>query len=119
MLKCFYRLHANPEYEDALRYSVGFEGYMNNMTGISENISLGNLSYATYSNDSKCEFTQQYYPAYVKGKYVRNNCDLTKNIVITGPNASGKTTILKTTALNIIFTQQFGVGFYKSCVLKP
>jgi energy-coupling factor transporter ATP-binding protein EcfA2 len=119
MLKCFYRLHANPEYEDALRYSVGFEGYMNNMTGISENISLGNLSYATYSNDSKCEFTQQYYPAYVKGKYVRNNCDLSKNIVITGPNASGKTTILKTTALNIIFTQQFGVGFYKSCILKP
>ena len=119
MLKCFYRLHSNKEYEDALRYSVGFEGYMNNMTGISENILLGNLSYATFSSDKKCEFTQQYYPAYVNGKFVRNDCDLGKNIVITGPNASGKTTILKTTAINIIFTQQFGVGFYKSCVLTP
>jgi DNA mismatch repair ATPase MutS len=45
--------------------------------------------------------------------------DLSANIIITGPNASGKTTQLKTTAINIILTQQFGVGFYTSCQLVP
>jgi DNA mismatch repair ATPase MutS len=45
--------------------------------------------------------------------------DLSKNIVITGPNAAGKTTYLKTTMLNVIFTQQFGCGFYSACSIKP
>jgi energy-coupling factor transporter ATP-binding protein EcfA2 len=120
MLKCFYRLHSNLEYDDALRYSIGFEGYINNMTGISNNITSGNLSFAVFNSEgSNCKFTQQYYPAYLGEKYVKNNCDFTKNIIITGPNASGKTTILKTTTLNIIFTQQFGVGFYRACSLTP
>lgn len=51
--------------------------------------------------------------------YVRNNCDLSKNLIITGPNASGKTTYLKTTVINVIFTQQTGFGFYSSCILNP
>ena len=39
--------------------------------------------------------------------------------MITGPNASGKTTYLKTTAINIILSQQFGMGFYSKCTLNP
>ena len=40
-------------------------------------------------------------------------------MIITGPNASGKTTILKSTLINIIFTQQFGCGFYDSAKFSP
>jgi hypothetical protein len=40
-------------------------------------------------------------------------------MIITGPNASGKTTILKSTLINIILTQQFGCGFYSSAKLSP
>ena len=50
---------------------------------------------------------------------VANDLSLKKNLIITGPNASGKTTQLKSTAINVIFTQQFGVGFYASCELAP
>ena len=39
--------------------------------------------------------------------------------MITGPNASGKTTYLKTTAINVILCQQFGVGFFESCKMRP
>ena len=52
-------------------------------------------------------------------KCVKNNCDLSQNIIITGVNASGKTTFLKTTAINILVSQQFGVGFYSSCSMRP
>ena len=45
--------------------------------------------------------------------------DLKRNIVITGPNASGKTTYLKTTAINIILSQQISCGFYQKCILNP
>lgn len=61
--------------------------------------------------------TGMYYPTYRKGDAVENDCDLAENIIITGPNASGKTTYLKTVALNLIFTQQFGMGCYSQCVL--
>ncbi len=120
MLKCFYRLHADVEYDDALRYSIGFEGYISNIRGICENFANGNLSFALFDAEGdECRISQQYYPAYIYGKYVKNDCKLDKNIIITGPNASGKTTLLKTTMLNIIFTQQFGVGFYDGCILTP
>ena len=45
---------------------------------------------------------------------VKNTVSLDKRLVITGPNASGKTTILKMTMLNILFSQQLGYGFYES-----
>jgi DNA mismatch repair ATPase MutS len=58
-----------------------------------------------------------YYPAHQREEAVINDCNLADNWIITGPNASGKTTYLKTAALNLIFTQQFGMGFYNHCVL--
>ena len=42
-----------------------------------------------------------------------------KNRIITGPNASGKTTLLKTSLFNIILSQQLGCGFYKSATINP
>lgn len=60
---------------------------------------------------------EMYYPAHDPKESVKNNCDLGKNMIITGPNASGKTTFLKSTALNLIFTQQFGMGCYSHAVI--
>ena len=40
-------------------------------------------------------------------------------MLITGPNAAGKTTLLKTTIFNIILSQQIGFGFYKKASLEP
>jgi len=50
---------------------------------------------------------------------IKNDCSLNKNIILSAPNKAGKTTILKTTTLNIIFSQQFGGGFYESATLIP
>jgi energy-coupling factor transporter ATP-binding protein EcfA2 len=49
-----------------------------------------------------------------KSNPVKNTVSLDKRLVITGPNASGKTTILKMTMLNILFSQQLGHGFYEA-----
>lgn len=123
LLRCFYELYVNEEYAFSIRYAIGFEGYINNLTGIFENVLQEKIHMAKFSNDS-VEFSTKmhklYYPAYVDSKdMVKNTCDLSSNIIITGPNASGKTTLLKAATINIIFTQQFGCGFYDSCNIKP
>lgn len=39
-----------------------------------------------------------------------NNIDLCKNVVVTGPNAGGKTTYVKTLVTNILLGQTFGIA---------
>jgi len=119
MLRCFYILHSNKEYEESLRYAIGFEGYINNILGIYNHYSNGHVSFSQFDSSMNCEFKDQYYPALVDQSPIRNDTDFNKNIIISSPNKSGKTTILKATTLNIIFTQQFGCGFYKSAKLNP
>jgi hypothetical protein len=122
LLRCFYEIHTNEDFGLAIRYSIGFEGYINNLTGIHENIIAQKISMAKFSQESNTQMQQLYYPPYGGGEAtpcVKNCCDLSNNIIITGPNASGKTTMLKSVTINLIFTQQFGCGFYGSCTLSP
>ena len=121
MLRCYYRLHSVPEYDAALRYAAGFEGYLDNLRGICANISNGNVSMAKFCVDaSGCVLNDQRYPPLINEGYVaENTVEFDKNMILSGPNKAGKTTILKTTALNIIFSQQVGCGFYSSATLCP
>jgi energy-coupling factor transporter ATP-binding protein EcfA2 len=50
---------------------------------------------------------------------VANDIVLDKQLVITGPNAAGKTTIIKSTLFNIILSQQIGYGFYERAEIAP
>ena len=118
-LKIFYKLNSNLQYENSIRYSVGFQGYLDNLFGVHENLVSGRVSISNFSNEEKCSFKDQYYPPLMDENPVKNDCSFKKNMIISSPNKSGKTTILKTTALNIIFTQQLGCGFYSSGVLSP
>jgi hypothetical protein len=119
MMKCYYKLYSNKSYEDSLRYAFGFEGYINNLLGVNTNVLAGNLSFSEFDSKGNCKFEEQYYPPLLNESPVKNDCDFNKNMIISSPNKSGKTTILKTTTINIIFTQQIGCGFYKSAVLNP
>jgi len=49
---------------------------------------------------------------------VKNSYCLDKNLILTGPNASGKTTILKSSLFNIILCQQIGCGFFDKAQVK-
>ena len=40
-------------------------------------------------------------------------------MILTGPNASGKTTLLKTTMLNVLFSQQVGYAYCSSAAITP
>lgn len=119
LLTHFYQLYENPEYEECLRFAMGFEGYMDNIGGVHKNIKSGIVHFANFDKESECKINKQYYPPLMNEENVKNDCSMKENIIITAPNKAGKTTILKTTAVNIIFTQQVGCGFYTSATINP
>lgn len=66
-------------------------------------------------------FGQFYAPlkAHDSTKVVANDVVLDKQLVITGPNAAGKTTVIKSTLFNLIISQQIGYGFYERAEINP
>ena len=119
LLEKYYSIYSVESFEKALRFSVGFEGYVNNLIGVHNNIQSGVVSYGDFDLCGNCSLKEQYYPVLMDENPVTNDCLFKKNMILTGVNASGKTTLLKSTTINIIFTQQVGCGFYKSCKLNP
>ena len=50
---------------------------------------------------------------------VKNDIDINNNILITGPNAAGKSTFIKSVILNIILSQTIGISSAESFQLTP
>ena len=120
VLKYFYELHDDKVYNDAIMYSFGFNGYVDCLEGLIINIEERKINFAAFIKDKKkTVFKNSYYAPLKDENPVKNTIKFKKNIIITGPNASGKTTTLKSTLINILFTQQFGCGFYESAQLSP
>ena len=122
VMKCFYQLYNRSEYHETLEYSFGFNGYLDNLIGLSGRLKTKQINPCkiirrekgvNYKKNIHTNFTDAYFPALVDAKPVKNSYALKKHAIITGPNAAGKTTLLKTTIFNIILSQQTGFGFYK------
>ena len=121
VLKCFYQLYDNKVYTNSFLYSFGFNGYIECIEGLIVNIREKKcINFSNFTNKSnKNKFIKSYYGALKESSHIKNNVKLNKNLVITGPNASGKTTVLKSALINILLTQQFGCGFYEKALIKP
>jgi len=121
VMQQFYFLNCNKEFNDSLAYSLFFHGYISNILNIKNLIDNKVINKAVFTDKktSYPKFKNAFYPPLVKSYHVKDSYNINKNIIITGPNASGKTTFLKTTMLNILFTQQFGFGFYDKASFKP
>ena len=145
VLQRFYQMYKNTVYHEAIVYSFGFHGYLDNMRGFSQNIHLHHAELIDEKetiqlnsetdkrkkkgkgkkgekgeknqkekNKNKTIFKKMYYPTLIgHAKAVKNDFCFEKNYILTGPNASGKTTILKSVLINMILTQQMGAGFYE------
>lgn len=120
VFKYFYELHSDTDYDKAIMYSLGFHGYIDCLKGLQTNIEERKMNYATFTTETKkSRMSNSYYACLKDEKPIKNDIKFKKNIILTGPNASGKTTILKSTLINIIVTQQFGCGFYDSAKFAP
>jgi hypothetical protein len=119
----FYKLYDNDIYNNALLYSFGFNGYFSMINQVKTNIIEKKIVKTDFINEkAKPVFKKMYYPKFINDeeeKIIKNDCNLKKNMIITGPNASGKTTTLKSALINIILSQQIGYGCFDSLKLYP
>ncbi len=119
ILQNFHRFKYDDELNASLNFSFGFHGYIENISEIKKLINKKKINYCTYNN-KESKFKNIYYPSLQNNsKVVKNNITVNNNYIITGPNAAGKTTFIKTIMLNIIFSQQLAVGFYKKAEIVP
>ena len=118
-LKTFYEFYDNKIYNDSFLYSFGFNGYVDCLEGLIFNITEHKINICSFTDNKKSVLRKSYYGPLKNENPVKNTIKFNKNITITGPNASGKTTVLKSTIINIIFSQQFGCGFYDSARINP
>tara|TARA_Y100000389_G_C17453760_1_gene516617 strand:- start:381 stop:2099 length:1719 start_codon:yes stop_codon:yes gene_type:complete len=116
-MKCFYQLYKVRWVTSTLEYAINYNSYIYAFRTISSRLKCKQMNKCKIG--SKTKFSKAYYPALVDIGHVDNTIDIRKNILITGPNAAGKTTLLKTTLINVILSQQFGCGFYKKATIKP
>ena len=119
LMKCFYDVYDDKDCNDIMLFAFGFIGYIETVKGLNENINKGHINICNYTSDKESSFKNSYYAPFKEKENVSNSYSLESNKLITGPNASGKTTILKTTIFNIILSQQIGFGFYTSANINP
>jgi hypothetical protein len=117
VMKCFYQLYSDPILKNALTYSFGFNGYVDNVYNLTLKLKGKVIGLCKFSRKNT-SFKDAYYPAVIKNA-VKNTYNINKQLLITGPNAAGKTTFIKTTFFNILISQQIGLGFYSKAKIFP
>ena len=119
-MKYFYSIYHDTDLVRSLYYSFSFNGFLKNIQSIKNYINKNILNKCSF-NDNNTDIKDLCYIGLLNdnsNNIVENNLDFDKNILISGPNASGKTTVLKSCLFNILISQQIGYGFYKSANIK-
>jgi len=60
-----------------------------------------------------------WHPLVDKNKVISNSINVKNNLLITGPNKAGKSTFIKSVAINILLSQTFGIATAKKFVITP
>ena len=115
LMKQFYLIYSNKGLDDIFQYTFKFNGYWDTIVGLHTNSHINNAQFKKRS----CSLTNTFYPPLTDEDPVKNTISMKKNIIVTGPNAAGKTTLLKSLLLNVLFSQQVGKGFYEKANIYP
>lgn len=115
VMKLYYGLKHDTSMNETLMYSFHFNCYINRLVKLQE---LG-LSKARFSQKPVWKIVNMVYPHSIRSNNVSNSISLKRPILLTGPNASGKTTLLKSAFINTFMAQQHGLGAFKSFTFKP
>lgn len=120
VMKEFYKLRNDPFFEETIHYGLSFLGYIDNLIEIRNSVDEKLVNFCGYTQDKKkAKIKNSYYLMLSADEAVKNDVSMAKNMIISGPNATGKTTYVKSTIINMILSQQFGFGFYEKAKICP
>ena len=120
-LKQYFTIYDSLKIEDLMLFSFGFNNYLDKIHNISNIIKSKKINKAIFTSSEKpiVKFSNLYDPTIKSNKIIKNSLNLSKSKIITGPNASGKTTLIKSTLINLLISQQIGFGFYNKAQITP
>ena len=125
LMKTFYKLNNDEKLIQSIYFVYDCNGYIKNLLAIQKHIKENNMNYCKFikNDEDKTSFKNAYFGNLLEkrdklDKIVKNSYKLNNNLILTGPNAAGKTTLLKSTLFNIILSQQIGCGFYEDASIK-
>tara|TARA_B110000037_G_scaffold194751_1_gene230669 strand:- start:2347 stop:4299 length:1953 start_codon:yes stop_codon:yes gene_type:complete len=108
-------------YIGAIDYLNSNDLLYNKYSENNNNNNNNNYSFTKYSkkNSIKIKCKNIWNPFLNENKAISNNINIKKNMILTGPNAAGKSTFIKSIAINIILSQTIGICSAKSFRLSP
>lgn len=114
-MKIFYDMYCDEDHESLFNFSYSYYEYLDNIMRLRENKELIRCHFTK----TKFAFIKSYYGLLETKNPIKNSYSLKKNGILSGPNASGKTTLLKSTMINTILCQQIGKGFFAKSIIVP
>jgi hypothetical protein len=121
VLSKFYTIYESNHIAELVSYTFGFHGFMELLDGLESRVKDGQMHPAKFCNKNKMKtkFKKLYYPKFIDDiNAVKNDCSLSKNMIITGPNGGGKTTMLKSVFINTLLSQQVGMGCFEHATIS-
>ena len=108
--------------KDRLISIINYVGQVDSYISLSKLINEQKYSFTKFISNSKKPIikTKKMWNPYLGYNSVKNNLKLKgSNLIITGPNAAGKSTFIKTVALNILLSQTIGLTASNKLEITP
>ena len=108
--------------KDKLISIINYVGQVDSYISLSIIVNNDKYSFTKYISNSKKPIikTKKMWNPYLGQDSVKNNIKLKgSNLIITGPNAAGKSTFIKTVAINILLSQTIGLCASKKFEMTP
>lgn len=92
---------------------------------IKNKVKIDKYSFTEYSEDkSECKMIQLWHPCIPVDIVVKNNVTLggksdTRSMILTGPNAGGKSTLIKAILSNVLFSQTLTISASQRTLITP
>ena len=115
-MKLFYECKFDETFVNTCNYCFGFVGYIDTILGLQYRLTERKMKFGKQGKTTK--FKNMHHPALLGQQPIKNSIELNKNFIISGPNASGKTTLLKSILINTLLTQQVYCGFYEKASIR-
>ena len=122
VLVCYNKIQNRNQYIDLIN-DISVIDYYNSLCLLIKDKGEENVCFPKYiENENPLINAKQLYHPYLTNP-VKNNILIGRknhnNVLITGPNAGGKSTFIKSLSLNVIFSQTLGISFCKSLEITP
>jgi hypothetical protein len=114
-----YRLFTSEKYMTALFYVPSWLEYIGALQECAHQMEMGVLTPAVFIDNTELACMDNHMHPALPLDAVPNSVPLHPNVILTGENASGKSTCMRSVFANILLSQSIGLGRYSKCHLVP